>query len=161
VWIISALINYYMKLLTKFYAVLLSLVALSNYCAAHSIYHWSDKTDFTKNQERDSSGFPEATLSSDITMSSDCAFLSSATSGQTITIPANSQVQYSGISMVNMPPSANAQFFFIDSSFAYFQIINGAPYVTVLSTNYPIAFGSALATGLFIIRHLDCFLFLL
>ncbi len=150
-----------MKLRTKLCTFLLSLVALSNYCAAHSMYHWSSKIGFTQNQERGSQGLPEATLSSEITLSSDCASLSSVTSDQTITIPAISLAQYSGISVVNLPPSANAKFFVTDSSLAYFQIINGAPYLTVLSASYPIAFNVSLATGKFIIRHLDCFLFLL
>jgi hypothetical protein len=147
-----------MELPTKSHLFLLLLVTLSNTYSLLSAYHWSNKFEYTKNQASSSGGSPEATLSSGITLNSDSAFLSSGSTDQTITATGAFGTEYTAISIVNLPASANAKFFFIAACFCM-EITNGDTFLTYGSTTSGFTFDIPFPTGKIIIRLLDCFLF--
>ncbi len=143
------------------YLLLSLLVTLSSCYSVNSIYHWSNKFDHTKNQASGSGGNPEATLSAEITLNSDCAFLSSSSADQAITFTGALGNEFTAISIVNLPVSANAKFFFTEAPYSYLEIADGSPFfVYDVGNNFTITFEVPLPSGKIVIRHLDCSLFL-
>ena len=137
-----------MKLSTISYVILLLLVTLSK--AAYSInaiYHYSNKFNHTKNQAIGSGGNPVATLSGEITLNSDCAFLSSSSVDQTITITGAIGNEFTVISMINLPASANAKFLYTALPNLYMQIKNGESFYTFSESGFIIPFEIPMPTG--------------